>query len=75
MARSIGRHNVALVKRITREEITKTKQQYFSIVGSPNYSGIEDSVIERLPKTIWDSYECAESEILRIIQDTIAKAL
>ena len=77
--RSIGKRNIALVKRITRKVIAKCKKEH-SIIGSPNYSGIEDRVTEhRLLAELYDSienyWEVADREIRRIIQSEIAKAI
>jgi hypothetical protein len=58
MARSIGRRNIGLVRieveRAVREGAGDT---------------LEDLVISRLPDSLWDSWEGADSEIRRIIWD------
>lgn len=69
MARTIGKRNITLVKVITNEEIYRAT----NFMGNINYSGIEEKVIERLPKTLWDTWEMADSEIRRIIHDEINK--
>lgn len=62
--RSIGKKNIALVKQITREEIQKMKDE-------PSLAGIEDKIIERLPESLWDTWEMADQEIRSIINDEI----
>lgn len=69
MARTIGKRNIALVKCITREEIKKATD----FMGNTIYSGIEEKVISRLPASLWNTWEMADSEIRRIIYDEIIK--
>lgn len=69
MARTIGKRNIALVKRITQEEIKEATD----FTGSYSYSDIEQNVIDRLPKALFDTWEMADSEISRIISNTINK--
>lgn len=71
--RSIGKKNIALVKKITREEMKKIIAPFHSVIGSPDYSSIEDTVIDKLPVELWNIWECADSEIRRIINDEIAQ--
>ena len=68
MARTIGKKNITLVKKITRKEIEKAKMPYF--IRSDSQPSIEDKVIEKLPASLWDIWESADSEIRRIIWDT-----
>jgi hypothetical protein len=72
--RSIGKKNIALVKKITKEEIVKRRTNISVLFSGIDYSGIEDNVIERLPVVLWDTWESADSEIHRIIQEEIAVA-
>ena len=73
--RSIGRRNIKLVQDITKDEIRKCKQKYGSIIGYPNFSGLEDCVMERLPNEIFDTWEMAEAQVIRIIEDEIGNAI
>lgn len=66
--RSIGKRNIKLVKDVT---IKMLKQQ-------PNivrYSGdnIVALVTAKLPDKLWDTWEMADSEITRVIMDTISE--
>jgi len=66
--RSIGIKNVNLVKRTTREAI---KNRAVDCYGTLSYSGIEDEVVGDLPIELWDTWEMADQQIRRIIDDTI----
>lgn len=69
MTRTIGVKNVNLVKRLTKKAIEKRIPPWGS---SPdNYSGIEQEVIEELPIELWETWEMADQQIRRIIDDTI----
>ena len=77
---SIGKKNIALVKKITKEVIAKCKKEHHSVIGYPNYQGIEDSITEHpLLAELFDSienyFEMADREIRRIIQSEIAVAI
>ena len=67
MARTIGKKNVALVKKLTLIEAEKN-DKFTGVVN------IEDSVIEKLPTELWDIWESADAEIRRIIWDTESEA-
>lgn len=58
--RSIGRRNRGMVETETKRAIKETG----------NYN-VEDLVVSRLDESLWDSWEGADSEIRRIIFDTI----
>jgi len=64
MARTIGVKNKNLVKKLTRIEIENETETYL----------IEDKIIENLPASLWDIWESADSEIRRIIFDTIMES-
>lgn len=66
--RTIGTKNIKLVKTLTKEEMKKANG-----LGSPNYSAVEDTVLERLPENIFDTWEGAQIQIENIIQDIIMK--
>lgn len=70
MARTIGVKNVNLVKKLTLVEIEKGKGK----TNSNDESNIEDRVIEKLPASLWDIWESADSEIRRIIWDKLFEA-
>lgn len=69
MARTIGRKNRNLVKRLTTEELEKTKGMPW--LPTPPGQTIEEIVVEKLPVEMWDTWEGADSEIRRIILDTV----
>jgi len=60
--RSIGRKNIELVKNETRRAVQETK----------GYN-VEDLVVSRLSDSLWDIWESADSEIRRVISDTIVE--
>ena len=66
--RSIGVKNRNLVKRLTRETIEKRKMPWGEIT---NYQGIDEEVRDQLSSDLWDTWEMADQEINRIIDDTI----
>lgn len=68
MARTIGKKNIALVEKLTRIEVEKNDTLFTEVVN------VEDSVIEKLPESLWDIWESADAEIRRIIWDTKFKA-
>ena len=57
--RSIGKKNSNLLKGIVLEEWKKDS----------NYSSLEERVVDRLPLSLWDIWEGADSEIRRMIWD------
>jgi len=61
--RSIGRKNIKIVK----DEVIK------AINENHNRWEVEEIVIDRLPSSLWDTWEMADSEIRRIISDTISE--
>ena len=71
MARTIGRKNRNLVKRLVIEELEKTRGKPW--LPTPPRQTIEEIVIEKLPVELWDTWEGADSEIRRIIWDTVSE--
>ena len=67
--RSIGRKNINLVKKLTKEAIEKRRMPYGEI---SSYQGIVKEVTDKLPVEMWDTWEMAHQEIERIINDTIS---
>jgi hypothetical protein len=65
MARSIGVKNINLVKRLTTAAINRRKTPY----GVVSYVGIEEEVVGELPLKLWDTWEMADQQIRRIIND------
>lgn len=57
MARTIGRKNISLVKRLVDEEFVKSAGGY----------NVDDAVIDRLPVEVFETWEGARSEIDNII--------
>jgi len=66
--RSIGKKNINLVKKLTKEVIKRRMLPWGEIT---SYQGIDEEVIEKLPVELWDTWEMADQEIRRIINDTI----
>ena len=66
--RTIGKRNINLVKRLTKKALEKRKMPW-GIVES--YQGIDKEIIDELPVKLWDTWEMADQEIRRIINDTI----
>ncbi len=64
MARTIGKKNVALVEKLTRKAMENNDDLFTGVVN------VEDSVVEKLPASLWDIWEAADAEIRRIIWDT-----
>jgi hypothetical protein len=64
--RSIGAKYIKLVKKLTQEEMKKANG-----LGCPDYNGVRDSVLEKIPNNVFESWESANSEIERIIEDEI----
>jgi hypothetical protein len=64
--RSIGKKNIKLVKQLVAEEMKKANG-----LGCPDYSGVWDKVIERIPPSVYNSWEMAHGEIDRIIMEEI----
>lgn len=60
--RSIGKSNIEIVKRVTKEVINS---------GNIANSDVEDVVVKMLPEKMWDTWESADSEIRRIISDVV----
>ena len=62
--RSIGKRNIRLVeetvKRLSREKSNMFERNFPT----------EEEVIEELPSELWDTWEMAHQEIVRIIHDT-----
>jgi hypothetical protein len=63
MARSIGRINIGIVKDETLRAIRE----------KGNYN-VEELVVSRLDEGLWDTWEGADSEIRRVIDDTINRS-
>ena len=60
MARTIGIANKNHIKKVTKEVMQKFP-----------HGDIVEMVTDCLPVKLWDTWESADSEILRIILDTI----
>ena len=58
--RSIGKKNIAIVKKITREEMSRGGDEC-----------LDDRVVRKLDESLWDLWEGADAEIRRIIWDTM----
>jgi len=66
--RTIGRKNINLVKKLTKEAIEKRKMPWGEV---SSYQGINEEVRDKLPVEVWDTWEASDQEIERIINDTI----
>ena len=64
--RSIGAKNIALVKKTTLE-LLKNHTDF----GQTDYSDVQNEVRAELPEEIWDTWESADAEINRIINDVM----
>ena len=67
--RSIGKANINKVMRITKKEMSRCKNPWGSYDYKPGE--VEDAVIDQLPSSMWDTWEMADAEIRRIINDMI----
>ena len=68
MARTIGVKNINMVKRLTISVINRRRAPWGEI---RSYSGVEDEVINLLPSSLWETWEMADQQIRRIIDDEI----
>jgi len=71
MARTIGKKNIELIKKLTR--IEKSRVIKADYLGNTDYSKIEERVFLQLPLQLWYTWEMAEQEIHMIIFDEIMK--
>ena len=65
MARTIGKVNIRLVQKVTRQVKQEREDNYQNLVG------IDNEVMDKLPESIFDTWESAYSEVQRIIHDTM----
>ena len=61
--RSIGEKNKVIVKKVTEKVMCQID----------GINAITEEVISRLPEKIFNTWECAYSEIVNIIEDTVIK--
>lgn len=66
MARTIGRHNISVIRKVVDSEIKKRTMPW----GEVNYPS-DKEVIEKLPEEMWDTWEGADSEIRNLIHDFV----
>ena len=66
--RTIGKKYMNLVIKLTKEAMEKRRMPWGAI---DSYVGIEEEVREKLPVELWDTWEMADQEITRIIDNTI----
>jgi len=66
--RSIGKKNIKLVEKITKKRLSARKTSWGSW---GDIRGIDNEVVQILPVDFWDIWEGADTEIRRIIDDTI----
>ena len=64
--RSIGKRNIKKVEALTIAEIKRQKVYPFSQV---DYKQVDKRVIDALPADLWDTWEMADQEIRRIIDN------
>ena len=67
MARTIGKRNIRRVK----EEV---KRVFWESNNNPDFTTLRDVVRDRLPVEMWGTWEMADQEIDRIINDTMWEA-
>lgn len=65
MARTIGKKNINLVKKLTSEELKRRT----NVFNETDYNGIDNNVMEKIPDEIYDTWESAYTEIKCIIDD------
>ena len=70
--RSIGVKNVNLVKRLTKEAVKKRTMPWGEV---SSYTGIGQEVRHQLPVELWDTWEMADQQIDRIIDDVIMEGV
>jgi len=69
--RTIGKKFRNLVKKQTMKKLAerdKTRKGE-----NMKYYGIDNEIVDSLPEEIWETWEGAEGEIRRIIEETIKK--
>ena len=67
-ARTIGTKNKNLVKKLALASLKK-----HTGFNGTDYTKIEDEVVDQLPTELWDTWEMADQEIRRIIDDVSAE--
>ncbi|MHA1226264.1 MAG: hypothetical protein ACTSPV_05925 [Candidatus Hodarchaeales archaeon] len=67
--RSIGKKFKNLVKKRTLELLKKRDREREG--ENMRYYGLDNEIVESLPAEIWNTWEGADSEIRRIIDETI----
>lgn len=65
MARTIGKVKIKKLKQICKEELRKT----CNFFGGTDYKKMHDSTVNRVPSEWFDTWEMADQEIERIIND------
>jgi hypothetical protein len=70
--RSIGKKNINLVMRRTRQEVEKQRTPWGSL-SDVDYQVVRENVKDSLPETIWDTWESACTQIEHIIEDELTK--
>jgi len=68
--RSIGKRNIEKVRELTKELMRKHTTPW----GDTDFSNVEEEVVELLPTELWDTWEMADQEIRRIINDVIMES-
>jgi len=69
--RSIGKRNINKVVKLTHDELRKCKTPWGQY--DVDYNKVEETVIEKLPLELWNTWEMADQEIRRIIDDELTK--
>ena len=69
--RSIGKRNINKVVKLTHDELRKCETPWGQY--DIDYNKVEETVIEKLPLELWDTWEMADQEIRRIIGDELMK--
>ncbi|MHC1628801.1 MAG: hypothetical protein ACXQTI_08225 [Candidatus Nezhaarchaeales archaeon] len=57
--RSIGKRNIKLVKMYTIDALKE------------GTNDVEERTLDALPLALWNTWECADQQIRRIVRDTI----
>jgi len=64
--RTIGKKNINLVRKITRKYLPKWEKDPFK-----TFEDLKEMVFNELPDEIFDKWEGAYSEIVRIIEEEV----
>lgn len=70
--RSIGKKNINLVMKRTRQEVEK-QRKIDGLLSNLDYEAVRNHVKDSLPEALWDTWESAYTQIEHIIEDELTK--